>query len=78
MTHDLRFLVHRIHNHIMDMFNAQKLEGHFDPVIDATTAACRRQLPWWAAQDVADAERKAPQLRRAEQRQAKQAQATVQ
>ncbi len=31
----------------MDMFNAQKAEGFFDPVVDATTAACRARLPWW-------------------------------
>ena len=37
----------RVHNHIMDMFNTQKAEGFFDPVVDATTAACRARLPWW-------------------------------
>ena len=37
----------RVHNHIMDMFNQQKAEGFFDPVVDATTAACRARLPWW-------------------------------
>ncbi len=31
----------------MDMFNAQKAEGFFDPVVDATTATCRARLPWW-------------------------------
>ena len=31
----------------MDMFNAQKAGGFFDPVVDATTAACRARLPWW-------------------------------
>lgn len=67
----------RIHNHIMDMFNAQKLEGFFDPIIDSTTAACRGQLLWWAAQNLADAEVAAPRLRRSDQRQTKQAQAAV-
>lgn len=55
----------------MDMFNAQKLEGFFDPVIDSTTAACRSQLPWWRAQGLVEAEAAAPRLRRAGQRQAK-------
>lgn len=52
----------------MDMFNTQKAEGFFDPVVDATTAACRDQLPWWRSTDLEAAEAAAPGLRRAEQR----------
>ena len=62
-----RCVWHRIHNHIMDMFNTQKAKDFFDPVIDSTTAACRDKLPWWRAEDLADAEAAAPRLRRVEQ-----------
>ena len=40
----------RVHNHIMDLFNAQKAEGSFVPVVDDTTLKCRDRLPWWRAE----------------------------
>jgi hypothetical protein len=40
----------RVHNHIMDLFNTQKAEGFFVPVVDDTTLKCRDRLPWWRAE----------------------------
>jgi hypothetical protein len=34
----------------MDLFNTQKAEGFFVPVVDDTTLKCRDRLPWWRAE----------------------------
>ncbi len=38
----------RVHSHIMGMFEHQRADGRFVPVVDGTTLRCKAQLPWWA------------------------------